>query len=369
MCDNEDNIEIVQSETENAEVAEPGVELTDKGFRLANKWVLLTYGSKDKDTWIDKAEYIKWIQEKCKHEVNWIRLAHESADAKAPYLHTHVVMEHATKFTTTSCRFFDYKGDHPNIKKLIVKKAFIDAQGYIGKEDIANKDLKKEFVPNLVEGILKCKTDKEALTKFCKTPANAAGILAIRGIQSFDFRSEKVLVEPKHKWQLDFLEMIKEKANRRSVVWIKDKVGNRGKSELGDYIQDTSNGDWCVLSEVSQTRDLAELILTELMGGWKCQGVIFDLTASASEHKGFYDGIECIKNGRISSQKYKGKTLRFDIPHVAVFANFLPDVNRMKLDRWKIFEINKHLELTPIDAYKLANEPREEYSGSTLGGV
>lgn len=146
--------------------------------------------------------------------------------------------------------------------------------------------------------------------------------------------------------------MISVEANRRDVIWVLDKIGNTGKSELGDYIEDTWGDDWTMINKVNRMADLAEVIMGELTKGWKCKGIMFDLTASAEHNNGFYDGIECIKNGRITSTKWKGTKIRFDIPHVVVFANFLPKVDAMKLDRWKIFEI-RDFSLHSIDAYKI----------------
>lgn len=351
-----------------------GIEIDDKNFRLANKWIMLTYGSTEKPTHLNKRKYIEWMKQKTGNRIEWIRLAHETGHRETPYLHTHVLIEHEKIFDVKNCRYFDYEGHHPNIRKYKKRGIFEERKHYIAKEDPENADLKKKFEPNLVEGILKCETDREALTKFCKTPASASGILAIRGLDTYDFRSNIVIVEPKHKWQTDFIEIVKDKPNRRTVIWIMDTVGNRGKSELTDYLEDTLDRQWCVMGEVPNTKDLAENIITELKRGWKCHGIIFDLTASASEHKGFYDGIECIKNGRITAQKFRGKTVRFDIPHVAVFANFLPDTRRMKLDRWKIFEvkeIEKQLELIAIDTYKLNEQQNADFfeTTSTFGRV
>ena len=359
IVNEETNVETVE------DIEEPGKEVKDDNFRLANKWLLLTY-----KTHIPKDDYIKWIKKK--HEdIDWIRLAHESADEKAPYIHTHVVLMSGLKiFKTTSCRFFDYKNIHPHIRKLTCPKAFNDAKIYIAKEDKQNEELKTQKYESvsIVKGIMSCKNDIEALELYCQKPSDAPGIMQIRGLKTFDFRKEPKIVPPKHKWQFDLLEMTKDKANRRDVIWIMDKKGNSGKSELGDFIEDTMGTNWSVINKVDQTKDLAEILLNELMKGWDCHGLVYDLTASAAHCNGFYDGIECIKNGRITSTKWKGNKIKFDIPHVVVFANFLPRVHQMKLDRWKIFEITKEMELRKIDAYKIAHTEDEGY-GTTLGIV
>jgi len=323
-----------------------GKSISDANFRLANKYILLTY-----KTHIDKVKYLEFFNGKFKGNVEWIRLAHETGDKTNPYNHTHVVASAKKIFSTRNARFLDYENLHPHIMTLKTKKAFADAKIYIAKEDNENADL-KEYEPSLVQGIMSCATDMEALEKYCQKPNDAAGILTLRGMKTYDFRTEKVIVKPKHPWQFALLDMLKEKANRRDVIWILDKVGNTGKSELGDYIEDTCDGAWTMINKVNRMADLAEIILGELSKGWKCEGIMFDLTASAEHNSGFYDGIECIKNGRLTSTKWKGAKIRFDIPHVVVFANFLPKIDAMKMDRWKIFEI-RDFTLHSIDAYKV----------------
>lgn len=112
-------------------------------------------------------------------------------------MHTHVLAVAANKFDTRNCRYFDYEGIHPHLRVLQYKKAFNDAKIYIAKEDVENEDL-KSFEPSLVKGIMGCGSDMEALEKYCNKPNDAAGILAIRGLKTYDFRTSKIIVEPKH---------------------------------------------------------------------------------------------------------------------------------------------------------------------------
>ena len=61
-----------------------------------------------------------------------------------------------------------------------------------------------------------------------------------------------------------------------------------------------------------------------------------------------YGALEQLKNGMIYSGKYEGGTCLFDNPHVIVFANEPPKIEKMSLDRWKIIDLN---ELGPMDNY------------------
>lgn len=63
--------------------------------------------------------------------------------------------------------------------------------------------------------------------------------------------------------------------------------------------------------------------------------VVFDFSRSQEEHLN-YAIIEDVKNGLVFSPKYESCCKIFPIPHVIVFANWPPDMNKMSIDRWDI---------------------------------
>ena len=67
--------------------------------------------------------------------------------------------------------------------------------------------------------------------------------------------------------------------------------------------------------------------------------VILDFERSVEDYVS-YSAIEKIKNGCFYSPKYKGSMVIFNSPHVICFANFLPDKEKLSLDRWNIKEIS-----------------------------
>lgn len=56
-----------------------------------------------------------------------------------------------------------------------------------------------------------------------------------------------------------------------------------------------------------------------------------------------YAVIESIKNGTLFSPKYESCTKNFDIPHVIVFSNFEPDLEKLSRDRWDIIRMEKNI--------------------------
>jgi len=66
--------------------------------------------------------------------------------------------------------------------------------------------------------------------------------------------------------------------------------------------------------------------------------VVFDLPRDSADFTN-YGTIEHMKDGQIISPKYTSVCKMFDVPHVIVFANFLPDMNKLSVDRWRIVNL------------------------------
>ena len=52
-----------------------------------------------------------------------------------------------------------------------------------------------------------------------------------------------------------------------------------------------------------------------------------------------YSAIECILNGMITNTKYETGLKVFNPPHVVVFSNYYPVMDKLSMDRWKIMEL------------------------------
>jgi len=107
--------------------------------------------------------------------------------------------------------------------------------------------------------------------------------------------------------------------------------------------------------DLGTTRDGATVIEGELKSGWEAWCLFVNLARQCENHSRMYQYLECIKDGQITTQKYQGKSLEFDEPHIVVFANWPPHVNQVSLDRWKIYELING-ELVGVDTYKLLRD-------------
>jgi len=63
--------------------------------------------------------------------------------------------------------------------------------------------------------------------------------------------------------------------------------------------------------------------------------IIFNFTRQQEAHN-VYQALEELKDGMVTSEKYKGRTIYFNVPHLVVFANYLPEVKHLTIDRWDI---------------------------------
>ena len=71
--------------------------------------------------------------------------------------------------------------------------------------------------------------------------------------------------------------------------------------------------------------------------------VIFDVPRSIKDYLS-YAGIEEIKNGCFASSKYECDMVIMNTPHVIIFANELPEVDKLSRDRWRIHNLNPEVD-------------------------
>lgn len=142
---------------------------------------------------------------------------------------------------------------------------------------------------------------------------------------------EDVEVEEPYGWQLDVMNIIREKPDKRKVHWFWEPDGNKGKSTLTKYL--VIKHDAIVVSGKSSD------IKHALMKRSSIKLVIFDVPRSNLEFIN-YQTIEEIKNGLIFSGKYDSGQKVFNSPHLIIFANEPPCQRKLSEDRWDIRRIS-----------------------------
>lgn len=128
-------------------------------------------------------------------------------------------------------------------------------------------------------------------------------------------------------WQTDLVLELTGSVNNRSVIWIVDPEGNRGKTWLSKYLAVKHPHD-VIRLENGKSADLKYAYTGQKI-------CIFDLSRSQEDHIN-YEVIESIKNGIFLSTKYESCMRVYANPHVCVFANFEPDRSKLSQDRWDV---------------------------------
>lgn len=138
-------------------------------------------------------------------------------------------------------------------------------------------------------------------------------------------------------WQRALLDILEEEAHPRRIWWIWENKGNTGKSWMATYL--------AVLHKAIVMTPAKKANMAYTLVGADTNIIIFDLarTNEPTDGKNWLDGTyslaEEIKNGRVFSPMYGGKTIFFPRCHVIFFANFPPDMTKWSEDRYMIKEL------------------------------
>lgn len=333
-------------------------------FRFNNQKIMLTY-----KTHIDKKKLIAFLNDwgsPCK----FIRVAHESGDVHHPYLHTHVLIDYGVAKDTTSCSKWDWndgtmeKSIHPNMKLVKTIAHWNNSMKYLAKEDPENADLLTFSTLSFAEKIEKVVASKSDLDAFLTATkfSDIAGISIIRKAM-VKKPIKKRTIEVLRPWQRYILDIMNGPINSRKINWIFDKKGGAGKSSLKKYLCNMYEGKCMWFKSASAPKDMATTVEGWMENNFEGDTIIIDLPRQKQNQDGFYASLECFCDGEWTTTKYRGRSFETPDCNIFVFANFLPMVKQMSMDRWNIirlYEINTDGEekwlWERLDAYTILNE-------------
>lgn len=143
---------------------------------------------------------------------------------------------------------------------------------------------------------------------------------------------EKIELTEPYGWQLEIMDIIKTKADNRTIHWFWEPKGKVGKSTLCKYL--------CVKHDAlmlnGKSNDMYNM-LAKFRNKRKI--IICDIPRSCIGYFN-YTAIENIKNGLIFSGKYEGSLFWYNWPHVIVFANEPPKTGEMSTDKIIVHRIH-----------------------------
>lgn len=155
-------------------------------------------------------------------------------------------------------------------------------------------------------------------------------------------------------WQQEMIEIFKGKADKRKIYWV--------WSDAQEQMGKTSFGLWCKwhLGANYWTFDTAEGLKFQVQRAARKRIFIVDLTRTIKESsygktmEDLYEALEIIKNGMVSTNKYKGGDSWFKAPHLLVLANREPDYKSLTGDRLVVTKLQPGVDNVrndPVDFY------------------
>lgn len=141
----------------------------------------------------------------------------------------------------------------------------------------------------------------------------------------------KILDESKfYYYQRELLKIILSEPDDRTIYWLYEEKGNTGKSTFSKYLGFKHNA-------VILSGNKSDMLYTSAT--YETDLYIVDISRS-EKNKLNYESLESIKNGFYNSPKYESKPIIRNNPHIIVFSNFMPELNKLSLDRWKVHKID-----------------------------
>lgn len=143
-------------------------------------------------------------------------------------------------------------------------------------------------------------------------------------------------ITPDYGWEKHILNIIATEPDDRTIYWFWSRNGGTGKTSFCKYLS-VHHSAIALSGKASDMRNgVIDYVKTN---GHTPELILIPIPRSFNTDYLSYEGIENIKDMYFYSGKYEGGMVCGNCPHVIVFANEEPDVEKMSRDRWRVFEI------------------------------
>ena len=366
-----------------------------KLWPLQNKYLHLRYKHH-----FDEVRLIRKLKEMNDTETRQIKYWSVKKDVgpKTGFLHTHAYIEATANFRNRNAENFTIDKIIPFVRKVTTeahkKEVFkyhnnkigdkpyqnLVAEKYIVKKD--NPEDKKpkigvsgKALGDLASEVYKCPTEQDLISQFGKS-AKASDLGCLTRLWKTKPKPLKPIPVKKDSWfswkierfnetkgmEYDTIDkdgvdipgtgkvitkvgeltieeyMAEDDYEARKIVAIIDPLGRGGKSYFADYMEDHIEG--AIRLGPGHMYNLSTTLEDYLAEGQRIKHVIFDIAADEKISNGFYAAIEIIKNGRFTSQKFRGKMVKFPRPHITILTNKLLHLHKISPDRWDVRILN-----------------------------
>lgn len=136
-------------------------------------------------------------------------------------------------------------------------------------------------------------------------------------------------------FQIKILEILEQDPDDRTINWVYDRLGNAGKTTLAKHLCIKYPNECLYVG--GKASDIKYGVFNFLKKN-NLRVVILDLTRSLEGYVS-WQGIEEIKNGIFYNTKYESAMCIYDCPHLIIFANFEPEIDKLSIDRWNIINL------------------------------
>lgn len=164
-----------------------------------------------------------------------------------------------------------------------------------------------------------CNGNEEQNIKYCSKENNYI---------KWGFPKPINIISNLYSWQKEIELIFETEPNDRTIHWFYDKNGGIGKSAFVKYMVIKHQ---CLFCDGGKKADLINLVFNNDMDDCKC--VIWDLPRNTGNCIS-YSTIESVKNGMVCNTKYETGVKCFNSPHIFVFANEAPELEKLSQDRW-----------------------------------
>ena len=128
-------------------------------------------------------------------------------------------------------------------------------------------------------------------------------------------------------WQSKAVQIVSELSDRK-VLWIFDKDGGSGKTELLKYFKFKLGFQYLIGASAKALCGMLDI---------NAKGYCIDLMRTTKRNGDVYNLLEQITNGEIQTTRYHGRVAIPSSRIVVVVANYMPNLAGLSLDRWCIF--------------------------------
>lgn len=198
--------------------------------------------------------------------------------------------------------------------------------------------------------------NERAVIDYCRKDYdnNVPGcVLTIRG-----FPAELKIIKELRPFQQDLVNFSQLPPNDRKILYIYDEEGDKGKTQFTKYMVARYNALFCT---GGRYEDMTYLLAAAQKNGRDLNipfTFILNVPRDVSSDHISYKALEAIKDGLMTSPKYESTSLVFNSPHVWVFSNSPPNLDKLSADKWELYTINILNQLIPYNPYNTPEDDR-----------